>query len=514
MQSVSDFSDLKTHEQFSKQLKKLSDTFLQKNLQDSQEIKNLVGEWIQHFNSLGVMKPVNLSGTFNTLSKLGIFGKKWQKKDQDNFKSLIVKLIKQGNKISTQFNSQDIANTLNALSKWDVLDNQEFKGSKGEFKSLIVKLVDQGNEIDSKTFNSQDIANIYDALYKFDILDDKKWTRDERNKIKSLIVQLAEKGQEQKVLENFNSQEIANIFNAFSKLNILDDKCTGNEQKELKSLIVQLTKRGGSIEGYNLKDIAKICSALLKWSNDADEFKSLTDKLAEQVQAIAEKQNEEDNILDNIRFASQIINDLPKLKSENLITSEGKLLVPLMECLSTSIDKSEASGLKENWPKKNILSGLEGFANIVNELEDKSSLKGEFDQSLIKIFKKLSAVELGSEYKKEEIINKLIRLEVIKDKDALQELLVDQSEDKVLERKEENKPGSGATLPVQPFSGKDGSISGSSQLPKKQEKEEEMKLPILGRGRSNVGQSNKPGTALSGATISNQSPKAKTQSYI
>ncbi|WP_253302595.1 hypothetical protein [Wolbachia endosymbiont of Psylliodes chrysocephala] len=116
-----------------------------------------------------------------------------------------------------------------------------------------------------------------------------------------------------------------------------------------------------------------------------------------------------------------------------------------------------------------------------------------------------------SEYKNEEIIDKLIGLEVIKDKDALQKLLFGQSEDKVLERKEENKPGSGATLPVQSFSGKDGSISGFSQLPKKQDRGRGR-----GRGRSisNVGQSkedNQPGTALSGATISNQSPKAKTQ---
>ncbi|OAM05706.1 MAG: hypothetical protein TV41_05785 [Wolbachia endosymbiont of Dactylopius coccus] len=592
MQSVSGFSKFETHENFSKQLKDFSDTFLQKNLQDRQEIrkkiKNLVGKWIQRFNSPGAIEAVNVSGTFNTLSKLGIFDKIWQEKDQSNLlKNLIVKLAEKGNEISkkfnsqyiantlnalskwdvfgnkwngdqqelkdliiklvdqgiqssTQFNSQAIANTLNALSKWDVLDEKEWEGSvkvKREdgteeevskvelFKQLIVKLIEQGSEKDfnsqeiantlnalskwdvldkeieagskekcralivklvdqgiqsSTQFNSQEIANTFDALYKFNILDDKKWAKDKQNKIKLLIVQLAKKGQEQEVLENFNSQEIANILNAFSELNILGDKWTDNEQEELKSLISQLAKRGSGIEGYNLKGIAKIYSALLKWSNDDDEFKSLTYKLEKQVQAIAQKQNEEGNILDNIRFTSQIITDLPNLKSKELITSDKRLLIDLMQCLGSSIDKSKVSDLKGVLPKKNILSGLEDFVNIVDGLEDKFDLVGKFDQSLIIIFKKLSDMALGSEYKNKEIINKLIGLEVIKDKDALQKLLVGQPE-KVPERKEENKPGSGATLLVQPFSGKDGSISGSSQLPKKQEREEEEKLTIARR---------------------------------
>ncbi len=358
MQSASDFSNFETHEEFSKQLR---DASLQNNLK---KIKNLVGEWIQRFDSLDAIKAVNVSGTFNTLSKLGIFLKIWQEKDQSNlFKNLIVKLAEKGNEISKKFNSQAIANTLNALSKWDVfgnkwngdqpkklkdliiklveqgnqttdkfnsqeiantlnalskldvLDTEIKQGSKEEVKSFIVKLIDQGIQ-SSTQFNSQEIANTFDALYKFNILDDKKWAKDKQNKIKLLIVQLAKKGQEQEVLENFNSQGIANILNAFSELNILGDKWTNNEQEELKSLISQLAKRGSGIEGCNLKGIAKIYSALLKWSNDDDEFKSLTYKLEKQVQAIAQKQNEEGNILDNIRFTSQIITDLPNLKSK------------------------------------------------------------------------------------------------------------------------------------------------------------------------------------------------------
>ncbi len=381
-----------------------------------------------------------------------------------------------------------------------------------------------------------------------DVFHDSRWEGHQET-FKDLIVNLAKQGIQSST--QFNSQDIANTFNAFSKLNILGNKWISNEQEELKSLIVKLAERGSCIEGYNLKGIAKIYSALLKWSNDGwntNEFKSLTAKLKEQVQAIAQKQNEEDNILDNIRFTSQIITDLPKLKLKNLITSESKMLVPLMECLSTSIDKSGDSDLKGNKPKENILSGLKGFVNIINELEDKSNLRGKFDQSLITIFKKLS--KLGSEYNNkisEIITNKLMGLEVIEDKDALQKLLVGQSEDKGLERKmgnleisnvgqsnepgtalngatrpvtsmndltkqmeklptpgrgrgvgqskEENKPGSGATLRVQPFSGKDGSISGSSQLPKKQEREEEKKVTNLSRPSHN------PNTSMNGSQI-------------
>ncbi|WP_128081721.1 hypothetical protein [Wolbachia endosymbiont of Dactylopius coccus] len=51
---------------------------------------------------------------------------------------------------------------------------------------------------------------------------------------------------------------------------------------------------------------------------------------------------------------------------------------------------------------------------------------------------------LGSEYKNEEIINKLIELEVIKDKDALKKSLIIDGigqPEEVSGRKEENKPG-------------------------------------------------------------------------
>ena len=44
---------------------------------------------------------------------------------------------------------------------------------------------------------------------------------------------------------------------------------------------------------------------------------NLSQLLAEQVQAIVQKQSE-DNILDNIRFTSQIITDLPGLKLKKI----------------------------------------------------------------------------------------------------------------------------------------------------------------------------------------------------
>lgn len=413
------FKYLKLHFSFSSKLKKLS---------DKDEIKDLVKKWVEDFNNLGKVNAVNVSGTFNTLSKVRIFDEKWQEKEgQHNFKSLIVNLAKQGKAIYTEFNSQEIANTLNALSKWDVLNTEIQPGSKEKCKTLIYKLVEKGIQ-SSTQFNSQDIANTFDALYKFGILDNEKWTEDERNKIKLLIVQLAKKGQEQEVLENFNSQEIANIFNAFSKLNILGDKWTDNEQEELKSLISQLAKRGGNIEGYGLKGIAKIYSALLEWSSgqgDHGEFTSLTYKLEEQVQAIAQKQNEEGNILDNIRFTSQIITGLPNLKSKKLITSDKQLLIDLMQCLGSSIDKSKVSDLKSDFPKKNILSGLEGFVDIVNGLEDKSDLVGKFDQSLIKILNKLSNVQLDSDYVNEiqSKVKDVIKSGVIKKEDSLNNAL-------------------------------------------------------------------------------------------
>ncbi|WP_341817236.1 DUF1601 domain-containing protein [Wolbachia endosymbiont (group A) of Agelastica alni] len=486
-------------------------------------IYKLVEQGIQsstQFNSQAI------ANTLNALSKWDVLNTEIQQGSKEKCKTLIYKLVQQGNKIFEDSNSQEIANTLNSLSKFDILGGEKWtKNEQNKIKSLIVQLAEKGQEPKVlENFNSQAIANTFDALYKFDILDNEKWTEDEQNKIKSLIVQLAKKGQG--IYEEFNSQAIANTFNAFSKLNILDNKWTSNEQEELKYFIVQLAKRGGSIEGYNLKDIAKIYSALLEWSNiwNPDEFKSLTDKLEEQVQAIAQKQNEEDNILDNIRFTSQIINDLPKLKSKKLITSDVQLLVHLMQCLSASVDKSKDSDLKRDWPKKDILSGLKGFVNIINELEDKSNLRGKFDRSIIKIFKKLSAVKLDSEYNEKipEIINKLIEWEIIKDKDALKKFPtignVSQSESKVLDGKEEDNTGtalSGATISNQSPKANMQSCRGSKS--KKKDKDALKKFPTIG----NISQSeskvldgkeeDNTGTALSGATTSNQSPEAKTQ---
>ena len=321
-------------------------------------------------------------------------------------------MIEQGNRASNKFNSQNIANSLNALSKWNI---ERLKGAK----EFVVNLIEQGSQ-SAKEFSSQEIASSYDALYKFNVFNNRKWNDDQLKGIKNFIVKLAEEGKE--VYRELDSQGIANTFNAFSKLDILDDgKWTSEEQEKLKSFVVQLAEVGSDIKGYSLKGIAKIYSAILKWN--PDEFKSFTAKLAEQVQAIVQKQSE-DNILDNIRFTSQIITDLPGLKLKKLITDDGQLLVHLMQCLSTNIDKSEDSDLSKSWPKEDIVSALEGFTNIVNGLDNESSLKGKFDDSLIKILKKVFAVELDSGHidKISEVVNKLIGSEVIMKK-ARDELL-------------------------------------------------------------------------------------------
>ncbi len=281
--------------------------------------------WVDILDNEATLEAVNISGTYNSLSKLKVLGDEWSKDQQKSFKSLIVKLAEKGREIYEQFNSQHIANTLNALSKWDVLDSDVWDGkvtdatvtieeqiSKVElFKALIYKLVEQGIQ-SSTQFNSQDIANTLNALSKWDVLDNQEF-EDSKDKFKTLIVKLIAQGNT--ISTQFNSQAIASTFNALSKWNVLNSTIwTGKVQikkgKEVtevnkvqlfKDFIVNLAEQGiQSSTQFNSQHIASTLNALSKWDvlnsdvwdgkvtiddqqvGEVEQFKTLIYKLVEQ----------------------------------------------------------------------------------------------------------------------------------------------------------------------------------------------------------------------------------------
>ena len=71
-------------------------------------------------------------------------------------------------------------------------DSQEFGDSKSTFKALIIKLIEQGDN-QSTQFNSQEIANILNALSKLGVLDNQEF-EDSKSTFKNLIIKLKEKG--------------------------------------------------------------------------------------------------------------------------------------------------------------------------------------------------------------------------------------------------------------------------------------------------------------------------------
>ncbi|MGX9892674.1 hypothetical protein, partial [Wolbachia endosymbiont of Protocalliphora sialia] len=174
-------------------------------------------------------------------------------------------------------------------------------------------------------------------------------------------------------------------------------------------------------KNYNLKDIYRTYKALCrwnvsnmdKWSNNKFKFEALITKLKKQIYIIAKKQKLLESCID-IRFASKIIQDLPELKLKDLIISESEFLIPLMQCLSISVNNSNANVLKDSWSRTDILSGLQILYEIVSKIEDRSGLKEVFDTDLSKIYSKLVKVKViyANEVLKE--VNKLDKLGIIK----------------------------------------------------------------------------------------------------
>ncbi|KAL6954415.1 hypothetical protein U1Q18_052053 [Sarracenia purpurea var. burkii] len=170
-------SNFRGHGDFSR---KLSST----NKNRTDEIRDLVGEWVKRFDSLGTIDANGISGTLNTLSKLDIFDGKWSTDDRENFKKLIFHLAKKGdefldpkNRAIIRFGSWQVANSLNALSKWNLRSNVSGDRQVDIIKSFINKLMHRGiyllDAINKKNdkFTDQVIANCLNALSKLNIGD-------------------------------------------------------------------------------------------------------------------------------------------------------------------------------------------------------------------------------------------------------------------------------------------------------------------------------------------------------
>jgi len=351
----------------------------------------------KHFN------PQNIANILNGFSKFDILNPKvWSSENQDKLKFLIIQLTTQAE--NQNFNAQGIGNIFNAVSKFDIF-NPEVWSSENEdnFKFLIMKLTTQAIQLTEQTkykhFNPQNIANIFSAFSKFDILNPKVWSSENQDKLKFLIMQLTAQALK---IHDFNSQDIANIFNAVSKFDILNSEVwNSSEKQQLKSLIIQLTAQALKIENFNAQGIGNIFSAFSKfdilnsevWSSEnKDSFKFLIMKLTAQ----AKDQNF------NAQSIGNIFNGFSKfdiLNSEIWNSSKKQQLKSLIIQLT-----KQALKIEDFNPQNiaNIFNGISKF-DILNSEIWNSSEKQQLKSLIIQLTKQakdqnFNAQEIASTY--------------------------------------------------------------------------------------------------------------------
>lgn len=413
------FGNFREHADFSKQL-----VYTDKDL--TEYIGDLVADWVMRFDTLGAIDAYTISGALNAFSKLDIYDGIWRREDQENIKSLIIRLTEEGNKLldtktegNYKFTVWQIANTLNALSKWNVLNNNIWGNDKVHvFKSFIIRLINQGNWLSAEKFNSLAITNILNAL--------SKWHVDEFPGARQLIVQLMKHGnkiveegsgkptsftslsivrclnaickwnindlqggkefianlmrQGTSMCHEFNSQEISNSLNAVSKWNI-------QEIREAKIFIIRLMKRGDFItDRFSCQAISNCLNALSKWN-------------------IAELEGAEHFITEMVKrgnttakgFNSQeIANSLNAISKWNIYEIQGvrEFIVELVKCGNLTAHTFNSQGISStlNALSKWNADELEGTQELIELLIQRgnSTIDGFNSQSIATTLNALS----------------------------------------------------------------------------------------------------------------------------